>query len=66
MRTAYEAVIDGKVTEFVEPKRLEYCTIKHEELIKVVDEVKVVCVFWCDFLFSVCCKLQQQQSKQHH
>ena len=62
MRTAYEAVIDGKVTEFVKPKRLEYSTIKHEELIKVVDEVIVVCFFRCDFLFSVRCKSQQQQS----
>ena len=50
MRTAYEAVIDGTVKEFIEPKRLEYSTIKHEELIKVVYVVKVVCVFWCDFL----------------
>ena len=47
MRTAYEAVMLGSVKEFTEPKRLEYSTFKHELLIKVVHEVRVVHVCVC-------------------
>ena len=47
MKTAYEAVITKTLDEFVNPKRLEYCMFKHEQLIKVVDEIKVVCVNVC-------------------